>query len=78
MLCTMSVAGLYSNIPHDMGLSTVRKRLVEKEEKDVSTEAFVELAELGLKNNNFKFDGKSLKQKSLQQCLLWLKVFYLW
>ena len=74
----MSVAGLYSNIPHDVGLSTVRKRVVEKEEKDVSTETFVELAELGLKKNIFKFDGKSLKQNSLQQCLLWLKVFYLW
>ena len=59
----MDVVGLYSNIPHDKGLLALRKRLDEREEKDVSTGTLVELAELVLKNNIFNFNEKFLKQK---------------
>ena len=51
--CTMDVVGLYPNIPHDEGLSAVRKRA---DEEDVSTGTLDELAELVLKNNIFNFN----------------------
>ena len=59
----MDVVGLYPNIPHDEGLSALRKRLNERDKKDVSTDTLVELAELVLKNNIFNFNEKTLKQK---------------
>ena len=59
----MDVVGLYPNIPHDEGLSTLRKRLDERHGKDVSTDTLVELAELFLKNNIFNFNQNTLKQK---------------
>ena len=63
LLCTMDVVGLYPNIPHDKGLSALRKRLNERDKKDVSTDTLVELAELVLKNNIFNFNKRTLKQK---------------
>ena len=63
LLCTMDVAGLYPNIPYDEGLSAFRKILDERDEKYVSTDILVELAELFLKNNDFNFNEKTLKQK---------------
>ena len=46
LLFTMDVIGLYPNIPHDERLSALRKRLDERDKKDVSTDTLVELAEL--------------------------------
>ena len=63
LLCTMGVVGLYPSIPHDEGLSAFRKRFDERDEKDVSSDTLVELAELVLKNNIFNFKQKTLKQK---------------
>ena len=63
MLCTMDVVGLYPNIPHEEGLSALRKRLNERDKKDVSTDTLAELVELVLKNNIFNFNEKTLKQK---------------
>ena len=62
-LCTIDVVGLYPNIPHDEGLSALRKRLDLRQEKDVTTSTLVELAEVVLKNNIFTFKEKTLKQK---------------
>ena len=59
----MDVVGFYPNIPHDKGLSALRKRLNERDKKDVSTDTLVELAELVLKNNIFNFNEKNLQQK---------------
>ena len=59
----MDVVGLYPNIPHDEGLSALRKRLNERDKKGVSTDTLVEFVELVLKNNIFNFNKKSLKQK---------------
>ena len=61
LLCTMDVVGLYPNIPHDEGLSALRKRLNERDKKDVSTDTLVELAELVLKSNIFNFNERTLK-----------------
>ena len=59
----MDVVGLYPNILHDEGLSALRKRLNERDKKDVSTDTLVELAELVLKNNIFNFNEIIFKQK---------------
>ena len=63
LLCTMDLVGLYPNIPHDEGLSALRKRLNERDKKDLSTDTLVELAELVLKNNIFNLNEETLKQK---------------
>ena len=63
LLFTMDVVGLHPNIPHDEGLSALRKRFDEGDEKDVSTDTLVELVELVLKTNIFNFNQKTLKQK---------------
>ena len=60
----MVVAGLYPNILHDEGLSALRKKLDKRDEKDVSTDTLVELAQLVLKSNIFSFNEKPLKQKT--------------
>ena len=45
------------------GLSALRKRLSERDEKDACTDTLSELAELVLKKNIFSFNEKTLKQK---------------
>ena len=59
----MDVVALFPNIPHDEGLSALRKRLNERDKKYISTGSLVELAELVLKKNVFNFNEKTLKQK---------------
>ena len=53
--CTMDVVGLYPNIPHEDDLSALRKRLEIQEEKYVSADTIIDLAEVVLKNNLFTF-----------------------
>ena len=79
LLCTMDIVGLYPNIPHDEGLSALRKRLNERDKKDVSTDTLVELAELVLKNNIFNFNERTLRvMQPLGQSLRRPIVSYLW
>ena len=61
--CTMDVVGLYPNIPHEEGLSSLRKKLEIRKEKYFSTDTIIDLAEVVLKNNIFTFGKKTLKQK---------------
>ena len=63
ILCTVDVIGLCPNIPHNEGLSTLRKQLDLRQEKDATTFTLVELAEIVLKNSLFTFKQKPLKQK---------------
>ena len=63
ILCAMDVVELYPNIPHEEGLSALRKRLDTRKEKYVSTDTIIDLAEVVLKNNIFTFGKKTLKQK---------------
>ena len=63
ILGTVDVVGLYPNIPHEEGLSVLRKRLDNRMEKYISSDTLCDLAEVVLKNNNFKFGKKALKQK---------------
>ena len=63
ILCTIDAVGLYPNIPHEEGLSTLMKRLDNRMEKYISSDTLCDLAEVLLKNNTFKFGKKTLKQK---------------
>ena len=63
ILCTIDVVGLYPNIPHKEGLASIRKHLDNRENKEVTTDTLVELADIVLKNNYFQFLDKIFKQK---------------
>ena len=63
ILVTIDVVGLYPHIPHDEGLTAVRKALDNKCDAEIPTNDIVDLAELVLKNNDFEFDGKHYLQK---------------
>ena len=58
---------MHPNIQHDERLSALRKRLDGRDKKDVSTDTLVKFSELVLKNDIFKFNSKTLKQKEAQQ-----------
>ena len=53
LLCSIDVVGLYPSIPHGAGLQAMKKALEGREDKSVSTETLLSLAELVLKNNFF-------------------------
>ena len=59
----MHVVELYPNIPHEEGLSALRKRLETQKEKYVSTDTIIDLAAAVLKYNIFTFRKKTLQQK---------------
>ena len=63
ILCTTDIVGLYPNIPHEEGLASIRKHLDNRENKEVTTDTLVELADTVLKNNYFQFLDKIFKQK---------------
>ena len=62
ILSTMDVVGLYPNIPHELGLSAMKKALDKREDKSISTQTLLDLAELVLKNNYFTHDSQIFKQ----------------
>ena len=59
----MDVVGLYPNIPHEEGLAALKLALDEREDKKVSTDSLLELADCVLRNNVFERDGNIFKQK---------------
>ena len=61
ILCSVDVVGLYPNIPHDEGLSTLQIIMELRRDKKVSTSTLVELAEVALKNNVFTFGKKNFE-----------------
>ena len=63
ILYNVDVGGLYPNIPHDEGLSALRKRLDFREEKDVTKSTLLEFVEVVLKSNIFTFHKTNLKKK---------------
>ena len=54
--------GLYPNISHDEGLAFLKDFLDSGVDKQVTTDAFIELAEFVLKNSIFEFSDKTYKQ----------------
>ena len=72
ILCTVDDIGLYPNIPHEEGLTSLRRFLDARTEKKVTTETLVELAEIVLKNNIFQFNEKNFK--TVKRYSNWYKV----
>ena len=60
--CTVDVVDLYPNIPHSEGLTSLRRVLELRDNKQISSDTLVELAEIVLKSNIFQFDEKTFKQ----------------
>ena len=63
LLCSIDVVSLYPSIPHDEGLKSLERSLDSREEKSVSTESLVHLANIVLKNNYFEHGHEKYKQK---------------
>ena len=63
-LVTADVAGLYPSIPHDEGLEVLRKQLNALNNKSISTEDLVKMAEFVLKSNYFEFNSSFKHQIS--------------
>ena len=64
ILLTVDVVGFYSSIPHQAGLEALKKALDARENKFISTDDIVKMAEFVLKNNYFQFNGKVKEQIS--------------
>ena len=64
ILVTADVVGLYPSIPHEAGLRVLKEVLDRREEKKISTEDLVKMAEFVLKNNYFEFNGQVKQQIS--------------
>ena len=52
------VVGLYASMPHEVGLRALRETLDKRDEKTISTEELLKMAEFALKNNYFEFGNK--------------------
>ena len=62
ILCTIEIVGLYPNIPHSEGLTSLGRFLELRDNKQISIDTLIELAEVVLKHNIFEFDEKTFKQ----------------
>ena len=62
ILVTADVVRLYPSIPHKAGLRALKEALDRREEKKISTEDLVKMAEF--KNNYFEFNGQVKHQIS--------------
>ena len=56
ILCAIDVVGLYPNNPHSEGLTSLRRFLELRDNKQISSDILIELAEIILKDNIFEFD----------------------
>ena len=50
ILCTIDIVGPYPNIPHEDWLIAMRKALDAREDKTISTDSLIELAECVLRD----------------------------
>ena len=62
ILCTIDVVGVYPSIPHSEGMTSLRRVLKLRDNKQISSDTFIELAEIVLKSNIFQFNEKTFKQ----------------
>ena len=58
ILVTADAVGLYPSIPQEARLRALEEVLDRREEKMISTEDLVKMAEFVLKNNYFEFNGQ--------------------
>ena len=80
ILCTIDAVGLYPNIPHSEVLTSLRRFLELRDNKQNSSGTLIELAEIVLKNI-FEFDEKTFNryvEPQLEQSLHLHMLFYLW
>ena len=63
-LVTADVVGLYPNIPHEVGLKSLKEVLDGRRDKKIYTEDLVKMVEFVLKNNYFEFDRSVYQQIS--------------
>ena len=61
-LVMADVVGLYPSIPHDAGLKTLKEALDKRENRKISTNDLLRMAEFFLKNNYFKSNGQVKQQ----------------
>ena len=64
ILWTIDVVGLYPNIPHKEGLASIRKHLDNRENKEVTTDTLVELADIVLKKQLLPVLRKDIETKT--------------
>ena len=64
ILVTADVVGLYSSIPHELGLNAIKKALENRESKSVSTSDVLKMLGFVLENNYFEFNGNVKQQLS--------------
>ena len=62
ILCTIDVFGLYPNIPHSEGLTSLRRFLELRDKKEISSDIVAELAEIVLKTTFFNSMKKLLNR----------------
>ena len=63
ILFTMDVTSLYTSIPHDGALIASKHFLDKRSNKSMSTSTLLQLIELALKMNTFRFNGRYFSQK---------------
>ena len=64
ILVTTDVVGLYSSIPHELGLKDLEEALEKRDPIQISTSDLVEMAKFVLPNNYFEFNGETKQQIS--------------
>ncbi|XP_041417139.1 uncharacterized protein LOC108704076 isoform X2 [Xenopus laevis] len=62
LLCTMDVASLYTSIPHDLGIDTVKRNIQELQLPTGVDSMLLQFLEWVLKKNYFVFENKYYEQ----------------
>ena len=81
ILCTTDAVGLYPNIPLTEGLTLLRRFLELRDNKQISTDTLIELAEIVLKATSLNSMKKLLDgyvEPQLEESLHLQMLFYLW
>ena len=81
ILCTIGVAGLYPNIPQSESLTSLRRILELRDNKQISSDTLIELAEIVLKKAILNLIKKLLNryvELQLEQGLQFHMLFCLW
>jgi hypothetical protein len=60
---SVDVVGLYTNIPHNEGINSLKEALDKRKNAEVSSDFLVKLLSLVLKHNIFQFNGKLFQQQ---------------
>ena len=68
ILVNTDVVGLYPSVPHEAGLRALKEVLERRKEKKISTQDFVKIAEVVLKNNYFEFN-RQVKHQILSKAI---------